>query len=257
MSDRRLIRHQGVPSGLPTVVLVTVLFAVGGRTLLAYYGSPATANRWVLVAIPILGYQVGFLGYQQITLGQPDGHLRRQPLPTIITMVRGHLYAATAGFLLVSPTPLLAWIPGLCYGLGATLDWVDGRVARAIGGTSRLGARLDLAFDTLGFLVAPLVGVVWGRLPLVYLSLSAARYLFRGGTWWRRRRGRPVGDLSPSRLRRWLAALQMAFITVALLPVLPTTVVHPAAVVVLVPSLAMFTWDYLEVTGRLGTGLWP
>ncbi|MFC6989401.1 CDP-alcohol phosphatidyltransferase family protein [Haloplanus sp. GCM10025708] len=135
--------------------------------------------------------------------------------------------------------------------MGVALDAVDGATARTAGRRTELGERLDLAFDTLGFLVAPLVGVAWGRLPVWYLSISAARYLYRGGLAWRERRGRPVFDLSPSRVRRPLAALQMAFITAALLPLLPVRVVHPAAAVVAVPSLAVFARDYLTVTGRL------
>jgi CDP-diacylglycerol--glycerol-3-phosphate 3-phosphatidyltransferase len=46
----------------------------------------------------------------------------------------------------------------------------------------------------------------------------------------------------------------MGVITVALAPVLPSSVVHPAAFVAVVPSLAVFTRDYLAVTGRLASG---
>jgi CDP-diacylglycerol--glycerol-3-phosphate 3-phosphatidyltransferase len=132
------------------------------------------------------------------------------------------------------------------------MDFVDGLLARRLGRETVLGAKLDMAVDTLGFLVAPLVAVAWGRLPVWYLSLSAARYAFKFGCWTRRRRSLPVGDLPESRVRRPLAAVQMVFLTVAFLPVVPERAVWLAAPVVLVPSLAVFVRDYLFVAGYLG-----
>jgi CDP-diacylglycerol--glycerol-3-phosphate 3-phosphatidyltransferase len=183
----------------------------------------------------------------------------RSPVPTLgianaVTLGRGWLYAVVAGFLLVVPPIDSAWrwVPVACYGAGAALDWVDGALARTAGRRSELGEKLDMAFDTLGFLVAPLVAVVWGRLPVWYLSISVARYLFKAGRGWRRARGLAVYDLPASRVRRPLAGLQMAFITAALLPVVPVAAVRPAAAVVVVPSLVVFVRDYLVVSGRIG-----
>lgn len=222
--------------------------AVGGWTLVADATSYVAANRWVLVAGAVLVYEVGFLAYH---LDADGGEAVLAP-PNLVTLTRGGLFAVTAGFLFVSPaTAVVRWAPAACYGTGVVLDFVDGSLARRTGRTTELGAKLDLAFDTLGFLVAPLVAVAWGQLPVAYLSLSAARYVYRAGIGWRKRRGRPVGELPASRIRRPLAALQMGFITVALAPVLPASVVHPLALVVAVPSLATFARDYLAVTGRL------
>ncbi|GAB3314309.1 CDP-alcohol phosphatidyltransferase family protein [Haloplanus rallus] len=233
--------------------------AVGGWTFVADATTRAAANRWALVTGATLCYVVGFLAYHV----DADRPAAAAAPPNLVTITRGLLYAAAAGFLVVPPSsvagpvgtgaspPAVRWAPALCYGAGVTLDFADGRLARRTERTTPLGTKLDHAFDTLGFLVAPLVGVAWGRLPSAYLSLSAARYVYRAGTAWRRRRGRPVGDLPESRVRRPLAALQMAFITVALTPLLPAAVVHPAALVVVVPSLATFVRDYLAVTGRL------
>jgi CDP-diacylglycerol--glycerol-3-phosphate 3-phosphatidyltransferase len=96
--------------------------------------------------------------------------------------------------------------------------------------------------------------VVWGRLPVWYLSISLARYLFKLGRGWRRRQGKPVYDLPESRLRRPLAGVQMAFITAALCPLVSVDWVWPAAAVVVTPSLLVFARDYLAVAGRWGTG---
>jgi CDP-diacylglycerol--glycerol-3-phosphate 3-phosphatidyltransferase len=229
--------------------------ALAGRALLADVASSAAATRWLLVAGAAVAYEVWFLR-RHLDRNRPEGGvaLSSLGLPNAVTMVRGFLYAGVAGFLLVPPgalSPAARWLPGVCYGVGAVLDALDGRLARHNGSETVLGRKLDLAFDTLGFLVAPVVGVAWGRLPAAYLSLSAARYLFRAACWWRDGRGLPVGDLPESRVRRPLAAFQMAFIAVALLPALPPRLVHPAALAAVAPSLAVFARDYLAVTGRL------
>ncbi|WP_338740462.1 CDP-alcohol phosphatidyltransferase family protein [Haloplanus salilacus] len=256
MSKGRVHRRRRVVS-VATLAAVGLGAAVGGRALVAGATDHATATRWLLVAGAVFVAEVGFLAAHL----DPGRATAAFAPPNLVTLARGGLYAATAGFLVVPPTtPAVRWAPAACYGTGVALDVVDGRLARATGRTTDLGARLDRGFDTLGFLVAPLVGVVWGRLPVVYLSLSAARYVYRAGLAWRERRGRPVGELPDSRVRRPLAALQMGFIAVALAPVLPTTVVHPASVLVVVPSLATFVRDYLSVTGRLdrtGSGTGP
>lgn len=235
------------------VALTAAAAAAAGWTLMADATRPAVSNRWLLVAGVALVYEVSFLRYHlPPTRREGSALLAALGLPNLVTLVRGMLYAVVVGFLLVPPeSPAIRWAPGLCYGVGVALDFADGFLARRSGTSTKLGAKLDHAFDTLGFLAAPLVGVAWGRLPAAYLSLSAARYLFRAGCWWRRRRGRPVGNLPASRVRRPLAAVQMAFISVALVPVVPASVVFPAAVVAVVPSLLVFARDYLAVTGRL------
>jgi CDP-diacylglycerol--glycerol-3-phosphate 3-phosphatidyltransferase len=172
-------------------------------------------------------------------------------LANTLTLLRGMLYAVVAGFVVVPVGTGLAWVPALCYGVGAVLDKLDGTVARSVGRETALGARLDTAFDTFGFVAAPLVAVLWGLLPVWYLSISAARYVFLAGVRWRRLRDRPVFDRPDSDLGKYLAGVQMAFITVALVPAAPTGLVRAVAPVVLAPSLAVFARDYLAVSGRL------
>lgn len=235
-----------------------VLAAIGVRFVSAEAGMDA-GRRWILVTAGVLVWEAGFLGYHLVR-GRPGRSLRSDVgLANAVTLLRGVLFAAVAGFLLVPPSSAaIRWVPAVCYGVGVILDFGDGLIARRTGSESDLGARLDHAFDTLGFLVAPLVGVLWGRLPVIYLSLSAARYLFRAGELWRRHTGKRVWTLPESRLRRWLAAFQMVVITVALAPVVPVAIVHPAATIALVPSLAMFARDWVAVSrgvpGGDGTG---
>lgn len=230
-----------------------VVLLVAGAGLVGSAGAADATHRWLLVAGVVVAYEVAFVGYHLVQTRELDDLPGGSFGPAnAVTMLRGLLYAATAGFLLVPPSsPTIRWAPGVCYGAGAALDAVDGYLARQTGRSSALGERLDHAFDTLGFLVAPLVGVVWGRLPVAYLTLAVARYAFRGGLVWRRRSGRSVHPLPESRLRRRLAAVQMAVIAVALPPVLPVELVHPAAILAMLPSIALFARDWLAVSGRL------
>lgn len=232
----------------------SILWLVVAVLVLAFeYLAPEEALAWGAVAAAITA---GELAYLRRHLGatddaRPGATGERLGVANALTLARGGLFAAVAGFVTVPPT-MVAWGPAVCYGAGVALDALDGWIARTVGRTTRLGERLDLAFDTLGFVVAPVVAVAWGQLPVWYLSLSAARYVFRAGVGLRRRRGHPVYDLPESRVRRPLAAFQMAFIAVALTPVVGLGAVRLPAAVALAASLAVFGRDYLAVSGRLG-----
>ena len=221
--------------------------------LVLYVTLPATGMDYVLVHPAIFaglswGALLFYVANSVGTAGRPAG------LANFVTMVRGALYAVVAGFVVVSLTPLLAWIPTVAYGTGAALDKLDGTLARTVGRETAVGERLDMAFDTFGFVAAPVLAVVWGQLPVWYLSLSAARYVYKAGIGYRRRHGRPLSDPPTDDLSKYLAGVQMAFLTAALAPIVPTGFVFRVAPLVLAPSLAVFARDFLVVTGRLGTG---
>ena len=245
--------HVGVGIGLPLV-------AAGALAVLLFRLFPADAMvRWGLSPALVAGVcwagQLWYVGYGLDPGGLADGFWRRLlGLANAVTLARGALYAVVAGFVVVPPSTSLAWGPALCYGAGVALDNLDGAVARTVGRETEIGRRLDMAFDTFGFVAAPLVAVLWGLLPAWYLSISAARYVFRGAVWLRRVRGLPVGELPDGDLSRYLAGVQMVFVTVALVPPTPTELVWALAPVVLAPSLAVFVRDYLVVTGRLSGG---
>ena len=242
--------ERAVPVGLPLV---------GGLLLAALVGLLFPADevtRWALHPAIVAGCcWAGPLWYvgRGSRVGPAAGHRWRRVLglANTLTLVRGGLYAVVAGFLVVPATTTLAWVPAVCYGAGVVLDRLDGAVARTVGEQTDLGTRLDMAFDTFGFVVAPLLAVLWGRLPVVYLALSAARYVYLGGIRWRQYRDRPVRPRPDSDLGKHLAGVQMVFITVALVPAVPTRPVFTLAPVVLAASLAVFLRDYLVVSGRL------
>ncbi|EMA61755.1 CDP-alcohol phosphatidyltransferase family protein [Halorubrum lipolyticum] len=246
---RRSVRV-GLGVGLPLVAALAL-----AALLLRLFPADAM-GRWGLSPAVVAGLcwagQLWYVGYGLDPGRLTGGFWRRLlGLANAVTFVRGALYAVVAGFVVVPPETTLAWVPALCYGVGVALDNLDGTVARTVGRETEIGRRLDMAFDTFGFVAAPLVAVAWGLLPVWYLSISAARYVFRGAVWLRELRGLPVGDLPDSDLGKYLAGVQMVFVTVALVPAVPTDLVWSLAPVVLAPSLAVFARDYLAVSGRL------
>lgn len=236
----------GVPLFAAAALVVALRVVLPAETVLPWALSPA------LVAGVCWAGQLWYVGYSVETV--PEIHIpwrRLFGLANTLTLVRGALYAIVAGFVIVPAGTDLAWLPALCYGIGAILDKLDGTVARTVGQETTLGRRLDTAFDTFGFVAAPLVAVLWGLLPMWYLSISAARYVFIAGVRLRRLRGLAVYDRPDSNLGKYLAGVQMAFITLALAPPAPTDLVWVVAPIALAPSLAVFGRDYLAVSGRL------
>jgi CDP-diacylglycerol--glycerol-3-phosphate 3-phosphatidyltransferase len=170
---------------------------------------------------------------------------------TGVTLARGLLISLVAGFAL-GPAPVgpARWLPGLVYGLAALADRLDGALARRMGTVTALGAKLDVTTDAVGLLVAPLVGVRWGRLPPWYLALAFAYPLFRLALRLRRARGLPIFT---ERLRldpraRFFAGVQMTVVAVALLPLLPRAAAWTVATLAMLPTLALFAAEWRLVT---------
>lgn len=236
---------------------IVVAVLAGVATGLAYERltirvGPALARRWLVIAVPVLAYELGIF-WRFLPRNRTDGSLSSALGPaTLLTVARGVLVAFLAGFLLLPwPAAALAWLPATLYGLAALADALDGLLARLTDHVTDLGARLDAEIDALGILVASLLGVGYGQLPVWYLLAGAARYLFGLGAWYRRRASKPVYDLPPRSLRRVLAAVQMAFLAAALSPMVTPPATTGLAAAVLVPFLGQFLWDWWYLTGRL------
>ncbi|WP_324760645.1 CDP-alcohol phosphatidyltransferase family protein [Haloarcula sp. GH36] len=249
--------HDGVPAlserrrvveGVAFVVLALAAVGSGYRWLVGTT-MPETAGLWLGPTTAVVGFVAAFTWRHREAMRTTDGvAMESLGVANAVTLGRGVLIGIVAGFVLLEPEGRYLWVPAVGYGVAVVLDSVDGALARSLGTESRLGTRLDMAVDTIGFLVAPLVAVAWGWLPVWYLSLSAARYCYRAGCWLYRVRGGTVGPLPQSLLRRPLSGLQMVFLWVALVPIVPTDLVTLAAPFVLVPSLAVFVRDFLVVT---------
>ncbi len=179
---------------------------------------------------------------------------------TRVTLLRGRLIAALAGFLAtagLATRPLTLFLPALLYTMAVLGDGLDGFLARRHKRTTQLGAEFDTALDALGLVVAPVLAVLHGKLHVSYLLVSVAFYLFQWGIAWRERQCRPVYALPPKRLRPVLAGSQMMLVAAALWPPLPAEMTRPLGMVVMLPLLVGFWIDWLHVSGRRGAGREP
>jgi len=226
--------------------LLWIGFLAGGSVLVL-------RARWVAdLSTAYLGGVAGGFLIVSVTVGWC---LRRVAGPitlaTAVTLGRGAALAVLTGFLAAGlPTGRAAWLTAVLFALAAGLDTVDGAIARATDSVSELGARLDTEMDGLTVLVGTVAVVSADLVPVVFLLVGLARYLFVFGIWLRQRRELPVYDLPPSQLRRFLGGLAMATIWLALLPVVRPLVAHIVAITALIPFLGNFTRDWLAVSGR-------
>jgi CDP-diacylglycerol--glycerol-3-phosphate 3-phosphatidyltransferase len=220
----------------------------------------ASAVSWFLLALGSWGF-VLWQCYRRLSLNRSAqasgtcypalGHGNR------ITLFRGLLIAATAGYLVVSigdVSSQLLYAPAAFYTLAAAGDWLDGYMARRQQQTTQLGMELDTVLDAFGLLMAPALAVLAGKLHASYLLVSVAYYLFQWGIDWRERQGRPVFALPPSRIRRYLAGLQMALVAIALWPFVPASLSTMVGIALMIPLLVGFCRDWLHVSGQRGEG---
>jgi CDP-diacylglycerol--glycerol-3-phosphate 3-phosphatidyltransferase len=241
-------------TGLGTLALLAAAY-----WLLASGWEAAFAGRWLAGALAASLYLL-WTFWRHL----PHNHPLNQPaalyadlgLPNRVTYWRGFLVACTAGFLL-TPRPagslFLLWLPGLLFSFGILPDFVDGLLARLTGRGTRLGEHLDEAVDSLAVLTGTLLVVLWGQVPVWYLLVGLARYLYLAGLWLRRRLGKPIHALPPSLGRRALAGTQMGLLMVLLWPLFSPPGTSLAATLFAVPFLLNFGRDWLYAAGLLQT----
>jgi phosphatidylglycerophosphate synthase len=108
-----------------------------------------------------------------------------------------------------------AWAAVALAAAAASLDAVDGRLARRGGLASRFGARFDMETDALMILVLAVLAWRWERAGAWVLLAGLLRYAFvLGGALW------PwlAGELPPSRRRQAICVVQVVGLIVALVP---------------------------------------
>ena len=217
---------------------------------LTAWHSPRTAAAFLALSLATWLVVAATLWRARPLLGP---HATRLGTATHLTLLRGLLVSLVAGFAAVSPAGAVRWLPALLYTAAAICDRFDGIIARRLGQTTALGARLDEAMDALGLLAAPVVAVSWGRLPPWYLLLGVTYYIYRAALWLRRRLDLPVHPerVRPKRLTRIFAGLQMTLVCVALAPVSNPKVTTIAATIIMMPTLMFFARDWLILIGRL------
>jgi phosphatidylglycerophosphate synthase len=133
--------------------------------------------------------------------------------------------------------PAASWTVVAVAATGATLDLVDGPLARHLGRTSAFGARFDMETDA--FLILTLSVFVWrtGHAGPWVVASGLMRYAFIAAGWgWRWMRG----TLPPSVRRQAVCVVQVVALIVALLPV----VTPPLSTAISAAGLAILTWSF-------------
>ncbi|MBP1922339.1 CDP-diacylglycerol--glycerol-3-phosphate 3-phosphatidyltransferase [Halorubrum alkaliphilum] len=228
---------------------VVALLALVGSGV-AWDGKP-TLRFIVGVCITLL--IVSAVTYRSLVRARAVDGAQLITVATWVTIVRGGLVTAFAGFVFTDPPGGAAtWVPAGLFATAALLDAADGAVARRTDSVTEFGGNLDTEIDALLVAVGAVTVVLAGTAPAIFLAVGVARYGFTAGIRWRRHRGLPVKELHPSQFRRATGAVIMSTVFLALLPVPGPAVSRTVAWFVSVPVLAHFIWDWLTVSGRLG-----
>jgi len=162
------------------------------------------------------------------------------------------MIAILAGFLFKpKPSGILGWLPAALYSLLAILDFFDGYWARRSNTQTRMGELLDQEYDALGILISVILVIQWKHLPIAFIYIGVAKYVFAAGIAWRSYRGKAVYPLPPSYMRRRLAGFQMGILSVFLWPIARPPGTLLAELIIGVPLLLGFIRDWLLVSGAL------
>ncbi len=229
-----------------TVVLGGAALGLWWQARHGVVGALTASTVWAY----LLGFTRRHLPLNCAAAGEPVRHALG--LGNRLTLLRGLLYTVLAGFVwLPSPPGLLAYAPGALFTVAALTDLFDGYLARTRGETTHLGAKLDVEVDSVGLLVAVVLAVRLGQLPLAFVAIGAIYYVFRGAVWgWKRMGGRPR-PLPASPLRRLVGGFQVGFLCVILWPVFSPPATTLAGAVFAAFLALSFGRDALFVTGRL------
>ena len=225
-----------------------------GFCLLGFIENWANAGAWLVMAGLLWGFVCRCV-FQRLELNRASAEALLYTTlgwGNRLTILRGGLISLTGGFLFLDQDKALnVLLPASLYTLAAILDRLDGFVARRSRQVSLLGNELDITFDALGLVIAPLLAISLGKIHGSYLVLSMAYYIYQWGLQRRRSLDLPIYALPPNTLRRTLAGFQMGFIAVALWPVLNPALTTIASVAFMLPVLFGFVMDWWAVSGRL------
>jgi len=234
--------------------LFFVLFAGEGYFLLNRFWDSVYALRW-------LGLTSAFGTWQLFVLWRslPENHREGEDelLPTLgwgnaVSFARGIFIAALLGFLF-SPWPKgwLGWIPFTFYLLAALSDLLDGYLARITDHVTKLGAALDMNNDSWGVFIVTGLVFWYGQVPIWYLPVGLARYIFIAGLWLREKQGKENLEMPHSFRRRIFAGIQMGFIVAVLAPPFSPPATTIAATLFMLLFLGGFLYDWFLVTGKI------
>lgn len=218
---------------------------------------PARASYWGIGASSALVY---LLGYTRVylPLNRPDpgsSILPQLGIGNRLTLLRGLLFGLLAGLLVLPPlSGLWAWVPGILYTIASLTDMLDGRLARKRAQTTDLGAKLDVEVDSLGILVAFILGVKLGQLPVFFAVAGMLFYGYRLLLWAWKKTGGPIVSPPPRRWRSMVGGFEVGFLCVMLFPVFKPPLTTAVGLAIILPVIVSFLWDGLITTGVVNMG---
>lgn len=215
---------------------------IGAPTVLALIGSACAANYLTLSAwLPARLLAIVGLGVACIIQGLPShsphacfGAANRT------TVARGLLVAFLATLLFEQAGQRVAFVVLSVAALAATLDAVDGWLARRTGMSSAFGARFDMETDAVFILVLSVWAWRLGKAGPWVIASGLLRYAFVLAVMLM-----PAlrGDLPPSFRRKSIAAVQMVVLLVVIAPFVPASDSVPVAALGLLALATSFGID--------------
>ena len=236
-----MLIHKSLLYSAAAAIAVTSVLAV---TATAWAGSYLALSPWVSARLLCF---VG-LGAALIIHGLPahSPHLSFGAANQT-TVARGVLVAFLA-VLLFERTDTRAQLVALVVAcLAATLDAVDGWLARRTRMSSEFGARFDMETDAVFILVLSLWAWRLGKAGPWVVAGGMLRYAFVVAAVFL-----PAmrGDLPASFRRKAIAALQMVALLIVIAPFVPPHISAPLAAAALVTLAASFFFDTLWLLRR-------
>lgn len=241
------------PAFARMVVVLGSFVALGMGSILLWY--PLDWSRFVLPSIIATLALVIVLGVRLVLVNRAGSPVRLT-IPTVVTLGRGALVAVFIGVVLgagdlrslsggvVSLSGQTRWLLGGIFVIAGLLDAVDGTLARRLDAVSELGSRIDAEVDGSLTLIGATTVVLIGSASPLFLLVGLARYLFVAGLLLIRSLGQATTPLHPNRFRAPLSAVVLVAIVLALLPPTPMVLTRWVTLLVAIPFLLNFAWDW-------------
>ena len=224
------LRASAVASSLVALAAVAALAAAARASLpvSAMYAAKSSAAFAALVLVS--------LGFLQ----QHHPFARFGPANQVTTM-RAVVVSLIVGLIGEASAPALAAAAVGASVVATALDGVDGWLARRHAIASDFGARFDMEVDALLILALSVLAWTFGKAGAWVVASGAMRYAFVAGgarlPWLR-------APLPPSRRRQTICVVQVAALTIALVP----TIAPPVSAAIAAAALASLTGSFLVDT---------